>query len=88
MIAVIQEEAAWRRVMNFVVFLHTGQPNLVDYGCCAFAGNFSDLIKLFFPQAVYHRPIGVFEGCVAVAQCLLRTALLLLIQIYHRQLLH
>ena len=30
-LAVIQEEAEWRRVANFVVFLHTGQPNLVDY---------------------------------------------------------
>ena len=35
MIAVIQEEAQWRRVANFVVFLHTGQPNLVDNCRCA-----------------------------------------------------
>ena len=42
-LAVIQEEAEWRRVANFVVFLHTGQPNLLDYYCCAIAGSSSDL---------------------------------------------
>ena len=35
MLAVIQEETEWRRVMNFVVFLHAGKPNLVDYCHCA-----------------------------------------------------
>ena len=34
MLVVIQEEAEWRRVANFVVFLHTGQLNLVDYCRC------------------------------------------------------
>ena len=30
-IAVILEEAKWRRVKNFVTFLRTGQPNLLKY---------------------------------------------------------
>ena len=30
-IAVILEEAKWRRVKNFVAFLRTGQPNLLKY---------------------------------------------------------
>ena len=67
MLAVIQEEAQWRRVVNFVVFLHTGQHNLVEYVYC-------QLIGIVFSQAAYHRPIGVFAGWVAVVRCLLRTA--------------
>jgi hypothetical protein len=38
-LAVIQEEAAWRRVANFVVYLHAGQLNLLDYCRYAFDWN-------------------------------------------------
>ena len=29
-IAVLLDEQEWRRVRNFVTFLHTGQPNLFE----------------------------------------------------------
>ena len=51
-IAVLQKEAEWRRVKNFVAFLHAGQPNLLKYivvnnGCqiLSLALLSSDLLK-------------------------------------------
>ena len=63
-------------MVNFVVFLHTGEPNLVEY--CLLSVDWN-----FIPQAACRRPIGVFVGWMAMVRFLLRTALLLLFQVLH-----